>query len=288
MSELSAHKHCLLWGNRVVIPPKYQKQILELLHAYHSGICVMKANARSYVCWPEMDKQIELMVAQCGKCQSVMKNPPAAPRQHIPAREEPWETLHIDFAGPFQGYVFLVVVDAMSKWLDVKIVKNMAASEVKRTLREVIATHGVPKRIISDNGTAFVSAEMKDFYASNGIKFSSTAPYHPSSNGQAERMVQYLKDSLRRMTEGDMETKLQRVLFKQHTTPNTTTGRTPAEMLIGRQLRTVLGMVHPDDGNENALINMPINQKSLDRFPMWSNRQTKESAVGMWTRHVGE
>ncbi|XP_017479034.1 PREDICTED: uncharacterized protein K02A2.6-like [Rhagoletis zephyria] len=246
-SELSTHKGCLLWGSRVIIPPKYRNQILELLHGHHPGICAMKAYARSYVWWPELDKQIEMKVAQCEQRQIIGENPPAAPRQHIPSTDQPWETLHIDFAGPFQGNTFLVVVDAMSKWLEVKIVSNMSSMEVKHKLREIIATHGLPKRIISDNGTAFSSAELRDFYSENGIKFHTSAPYHPSSNGQAERMVQYLKKSLNLITHGDISTRLQRVLLKQHSTPHTTTGKTPAELLMGRRIRTLLDLLHPDD-----------------------------------------
>ncbi|XP_055910510.1 uncharacterized protein K02A2.6-like [Eupeodes corollae] len=252
-TELSTHKGCILWGSRVVVPPTYQNQILKLLHGYHPGINLMKAYSRSYVWWPNLDKQIELEVKRCDQCQTNKGNPPAAPRQFIKPPEDPWNTLHIDFAGPFQGCTFLVIVDHMSKWLEVKIVRNLSSTEVKNKLRQVFGIHGQPKRIISDNGTAFVSAKMQQFYTLNGIKFNLTAPYHPSSNEQAERMAQYLKTSLKTMSEGDMQTKLQRVLFKQHTTPNTTTGKTPAELLMGRRFRTALDAMHPDDGQINPV-----------------------------------
>lgn len=50
--------------------------------------------------------------------------------------------------------------------------------------------------IISDNGTT-VSAEFQKFLRKNGIRYKLTAPYNPSTNGQAERFVQTLKNSLK-------------------------------------------------------------------------------------------
>lgn len=86
----------------------------------------------------------------------------------------------------------------------------------------------------------------------NGIHTHTSAPYHPSSNGQAERMVQYVKRSLSTLTEGDFELKLQRFLFKQHTTVHRTTCKAPAELLMGRRLRTALDCLHPDDTRPQA------------------------------------
>lgn len=56
--ELSAHRVCLLWGDRVVIPSKLHQCILEALHVGHPGIVRMKAMVRRYVWWPNMEKAI--------------------------------------------------------------------------------------------------------------------------------------------------------------------------------------------------------------------------------------
>lgn len=247
--ELSTHKGCILWGTRAVIQTTLQANILNLLHANHPGMSVMKTLARSYVWWPKLNEHIEKAVRVCTQCQLNRPNPPSAPRQFIQEETNPWSTLHLDFAGPYKGHTFLNVVDEMSKWLEVKIVANQSSLEVISRLREIFAIHGLSKKVITDNGSAFVSEELKAFYRSNGITFSTTAPYHPSSNGQAERMVRYTKSSLATLSEGDFHLKLQRFLFKQHTTPHTTTGRTPAELIMGRKLRTMLDMLHPDNIN---------------------------------------
>ena len=80
----------------------------------------------------------------------------------------------------------------------------------------------------------------------NGIRHVKTAPYHPSSNGQAERAVQVLKEGLKKFPKGTLETRLARFLFHYRLTPHTTTGISPAELLMGRQLRSHLNLFKPD------------------------------------------
>ncbi|KAJ8348961.1 hypothetical protein SKAU_G00275500 [Synaphobranchus kaupii] len=80
----------------------------------------------------------------------------------------------------------------------------MSSSAVSSALRLLFATHGLPDVIVSDNGAAFTSAEFKEFAKRNGIRHVTTAPYHPSSNGQAERMVQTTKEALSKITGKDI------------------------------------------------------------------------------------
>ncbi|XP_042149215.1 uncharacterized protein K02A2.6-like isoform X3 [Ixodes scapularis] len=72
------------------------------------------------------------------------------------------------------------------------------------------------------------------------------APYHPASNGRAERMVREVKSALKKLTQGDTQCKISRFLFKQHTTPHSDTGKTPGEVMMGRRLRSPLDRLHPD------------------------------------------
>ena len=84
----------------------------------------------------------------------------------------------------------MVIVDAYSKWLEVF---QTTTSNTIECLRETFARFGVPEELVSDNGTQFTSAVFKKFCLKIGIKHLTTAPYHPQSNGQAERFVDTLK-----------------------------------------------------------------------------------------------
>jgi len=106
-----------------------------------------------------------------------------------------------------------------------------------------VCTHGLPRTVVSDNGSVFTSSE---FDQKNGICHIRTAPYHPASNGLAERAVQTLKQGLKKLTDGCLETKVFHFLFQYRITPHTTTGQTPAQLPMGRCLRSHLDQLIPD------------------------------------------
>ena len=142
--------------------------------------------------------------------------------------------------------MLLVVVDAFSKWIDVFPVKFASSSATIEKLRTLFANHGIPESIVSDNGSPFTSTEMKEFLTANGVKQITSSPYHPSSNGLAERAVQTCKSALKKMDGNSLHIKLQRFLLNYRTTPQGTTGVPPSQLLMGRQLRTRLDLVTPD------------------------------------------
>lgn len=196
--------------------------------------------------WPNMDKEIEDFVRHCDRCQLNRQSDPKEPVHFWLKPDQPWSRLHIDFAGPVKGEVFLVIVDAYSNWAEVQIMPSIKTLAVIATLRALFATHGVPDVIVSDNETAFTSEQMQAFLKFNGIRAVFTAPYHPASNGRAERMVREVKEALKKLSGNDTQCKLSRFLLKQHTTPHSVSGKTPAELMMGRKLRTALDKLHPD------------------------------------------
>ena len=162
-SELSVHNGCLLWGNRVVIPTPARERVLTQLHEGHPGISRMKSLARSHVWWPRMDADLEQKVKECSKCQQNQKLPPTAPLHPWDWPERPWARIHADYAGPFTGKMFLLMVDAHSKWLEVHIVNKATSQSTIEKMRATFATHGLPEMLVTDNGTAFTSTEFEAF-----------------------------------------------------------------------------------------------------------------------------
>ena len=188
--EITVEGDCLLWGTRVIIPKKQRDHILQELHRDHPGCSRMKSFARSYIWWPDMDKDIESMAKACMTCQAHKHAPPAATLHPWTWPARPWQRIHIDFAGPFLGTSFLVVVDAHSKWPEIFEIPSTSTTKTITALRHLFSAYGLPEQVVSDNGPQFTSDEFSTFLRKNGVKHIRSAPYHPATNGAVERFIQ--------------------------------------------------------------------------------------------------
>ena len=126
--ELSLVDGCILWGNRVVIPKPGREKVIEALHETHPGIIKMKSLAHNFVWWSKMDKELDLRVKSCKMCQSNQNNPPRAPLNPWKWPEQSWVRLHGDYAGPFIGHMYLIIIDAHSKWLEITAATSQATA----------------------------------------------------------------------------------------------------------------------------------------------------------------
>ncbi|KAJ8351825.1 hypothetical protein SKAU_G00233010 [Synaphobranchus kaupii] len=195
--ELSIQDNCLLWGSRMVVPPQGRAVVISELHTAHPGMSQMKSLARSLVWWPHMDSVIEETVSKCGTCQSVQHLLAAAPLQPWNWPEAPWSRLHADFAGPFMGKMFLIIVDAHSKWIEAHVMGTSTTQATVDRLRRTFATHGLPDMLVTDNATTFTSEDFQKFARLNGFQHVTVSPFHPVSNGLAERAVQTVKEGVK-------------------------------------------------------------------------------------------
>ena len=244
-AELSVEDGCILWGTRVIVPPQGRSKVLSELHEAHPGESRMKALVRSYVWGPGLDQDIVKKVKSCDECQAHQSTPAEAPLHPWEWPGLPWSRLHVDYAGPYKREMFLIVIDAYSKWLEVHCMKSTTSNATIEKLREIFATHGLPATLVSDNGSNFTSSEFEEFMKRNGIKHIKVAPYHPASNGLAERAVRLLKEGVEKMGEGSIQNKISRFLLRYRTTPHSTTGVPPAELLMKRKLHTQLDRIFP-------------------------------------------
>ena len=145
--------------------------------------------------------------------------------------------------------MFPVMVDAHSKWLELHIMQSATSLMTIEKMRSMFTTHGLPEMVMIDNGTVFTSDEFKKFMDKNGIRHVHTSPYHPASNGLTERAVQTFRIAMKKVCLGTIESRLSWCLFKSRTTLHSPVGHPPAELLMGRTLRSHLDLVHPDVGH---------------------------------------
>uniref|UniRef100_A0AAG5D9A3 RNA-directed DNA polymerase n=1 Tax=Anopheles atroparvus TaxID=41427 RepID=A0AAG5D9A3_ANOAO len=266
---LSIVEGCILFGERVVIPQVLQRQCLQQIHQGHPGIQRMKALARSYIYWPSLDADITEWVKTCQPCQAVAKSPPHSSPVPWPEAAGPWQRVHVDYAGPLDGDFYLIVVDSFSKWPEVFRTNSTTSAATIGILRGIFARFGVPTTLVSDNGTQFTSEDFKSFCFLNGIDHLTTAPYHPQSNGQAERFVDTFKRTVKKISADGrtMQEALDAFLLAYRSTPCSALEgfKSPAEIMLGRKMRTTLDLLRPTPAERST--DSPVAKKRREFYP---------------------
>lgn len=243
---------------QLVVP---KSEITRILMEYHdsplSGHCgverTLQRIAKRYY-WPGMKKSIANHVHKCLECQRYKPtNQKSAGLYQTPVQSQRFEVLSMDLFGPLpetsDGYKWIFIVeDTTSKWIELFPLTIASAENCAKCLiDEIILRYGVPRRVISDNGTQFVSAIMQQVAYHLGFKQSLTPAYHPESN-PVERKNRDLKTQLSILVEEDhtqWKEKLPPIRFSLNTARSMSTGYTPAYLTFGRELRC------PDDVNRD-------------------------------------
>ena len=242
-NSLSTENGCVFYGLRLIIPSTLRNHILKLLHLGHFGMQRMKQLARSTVYWPRIDFDIEDLCRKCASC-GQFQNKPDKPSIHpwmMP--EKPWSRLHLDHAINFLGRNWLVLVDAYSKYPCIHPTTSTSSKSTTAILEQEFAHFGHPHTLVTDNATTFMSQEFQAWCKQRGIVHLTGAPYHPATNGAAERLIQSFKQALRKSSLPPKEA-LQEFLMQYRRIPFAS-GLSPSELLNGRRIRTKIDTLVP-------------------------------------------
>lgn len=171
-----------------------------------------------------MNTDIEVYVQKCSPCNLMAHKKREFPLMYWEKSSYPFGRIHLDHFF-FESKMYLVIIDSFSNWLHVEENKVENSQCVILSLRKFCAIFGLPKVIVSDNKTPFVSKQFKDFLNSNAIIHKCSPEYHPQSNGLAEKYVGITKQNLKKYLIANQnsrlsfEEQLQNYLYKSHNTP---------------------------------------------------------------------
>lgn len=197
----------------------------------------MKARARTALYWPNINKDIEEAARRCPVCQ---KHRPRNARMPLMSHEIPslpWQVVGADFLYN-NGKEYLVVVDFYSFFFEIREVQSTSAKNVISAFADIFATHGFPQQLCTDNGPPFTSQQFRDFVGKVGTNHVCSSPYHPRSNGMAERAVQEAKKLLNKYPFGSVD--FCAALLEWRNSPRDPRLQSPVQRLMGRLTRTLL------------------------------------------------
>jgi len=172
-----------------------------ILSELHDGECGNHSGGRSLAnraltagyYWPTMRSDSTSHVKRCDSCQRFASVSHLPPEQLRPILS-PWPFMKwgMDIVGklptaPGQRMYMLAVTDYFTKWVEAEAYHQVRDREVKNFIwKNVICRFGVPKEIVTDNGSQFISFDFQDFCKDWGIQLSFSTPRYPQANGQAE------------------------------------------------------------------------------------------------------
>ncbi|KAL7870302.1 hypothetical protein SRHO_G00077990 [Serrasalmus rhombeus] len=148
----------------------------------------------------------------------------------------------------------LVILDYATRYPEAFALKKVKTRQIVNALIQLISRVGVPREILTDQGTNFTSKQIKQVYNLLGIRAIHTTAWHPQTDGLTERFNKTLKQTLRKLTNSngtDWDTWLPYVLFGYREVPQASTGFSPFELLYGRQVRGPLDVLKEAWEGEN-------------------------------------
>ncbi|CAM8883040.1 unnamed protein product [Rhodiola kirilowii] len=155
--------------------------------------------------WPSLFRDAYEHCKKCDRCQRVGNVSARNEMPQVPILvNDVFDIWGIDFMGPFPvscGFAYiLVAVDYVSKWVEARATRCDEAKTVVEFLRtNIFCRHGVPKAIISDQGTNFCNRMMASTLRHYGVHHQTSTAYHPQTNGQAEISNCEIKGILEKM-----------------------------------------------------------------------------------------
>ena len=290
--ELGVLRGLVCRGERLVIPDGHipgtegniREWVVELGHSGHMGINATKRLLRMRLWFPGMDKMVEEKVATCLPCQAATDSHHRDPLKPNPAPAEPWDRLYCDHWGPipYDGKHILVLIDALTRYPEVLVVKGTGADDNIHSFSEVFARHGYPRYLHSDNGPPFNGTDshlLQEYFRSIGVQH---LPNHsaqdPESTGLVESFMRHIKKVFHTavVEQQDPYLILQDHLRQFRATPHPSTNKSPAELLFGRKFRTILPdlRTNPARARRDILEARAADQVAKERMAAYKDNKT--------------
>ena len=238
-------------SGQILVPEPLRIKILQRFHdspyAGHLGSQKTAARIRRRYLWPNMTKMIRDYVKKCAICakrKAVAGN--KAPMKSMPPPEHVWQTMAMDIVGPVVesaagNCYFLVMGEYFTRYTITAPMPNQTKETIAKTfIKSIILQHGVPERVLTDQGPNFLSELMDELYKQLGIERLRTTAYRPCCDGMVERFNRTVADMIASYVVNQpdrWDEYLPYATFAYNTAVHSSTGYTPFYLMFGREAR---------------------------------------------------
>ena len=241
---------------QLVLPLQCRRTVLQVAHeiplAGYLGRDKTASRVLQRFYWPTLFRDVATFCRTCTVCQKTsQRKVKSAPMVPLPVMEVPFERIAMDIVGPLprsrSGHRYILVVcDYATRYPEAMALKSIDAEHIAEELLKLFARVGIPKEILTDQGSNFTSQLLAELYRMLHVHPIRTSPYHPQTDGLVERFNQTLKAMLRKaaVEEGkDWDKTLPYLLFAYREVPQASTGFSPFELLYGRAIHGPLDVL---------------------------------------------
>ena len=256
-AHLSFAESVLVYDQRIVIPRAERLRTLSSIHEGHLGISKCRDRAKESVWWPGLSRDIAEMIQCCLVCQ---RHQPKVTEPLLPSMfpSRSWERLGSDLFY-LKGKWYLIVVDYYSRYVEYAPLTNLSCEAIVEVFKAIFARHGVPEMLISDNGPQYVGKAFVEFAKEYVFTHVTSSPKHAQCNGAAERAVQTIKRLLTKSADPYL------AILSYRTSP-LGNGFSPAELLMGRKLRTTVPalqcVLHPQQHDRDVVAQWEMDKRA--------------------------
>lgn len=213
----------------------------------HLGIIKTRKSISQCFFWPNMTNDIETFVQACNTCQRMKSTnqKPTGLLKPIPIPSQPWLQIGMDFITHLpktqRSYdSLLVVTDYYSKRM--RLIPTRQTNTAKEITRQffdnIFKHHGIPKVIISDRDTKFLSQFWKNLFQLLGTTLAPSTAYHPQTDGLTERCNRTIEEMIRcfihHCAENEWDLLLTPLEFVYNSSVHTSTNYAPFQLDLGR------------------------------------------------------
>jgi hypothetical protein len=242
---------------QLVVPKEFRGSVLKVAHdiplAGHMGRKKTLNRIVQRFFWPGIRRDVIEYCRSCEACQktSKYKTKFRAPMMSLPVIDAPFERIAMDIVGPLERsksgnkYV-LVICDYATRYPEAIPLRSIEAKKIADELIKLFSRVGIPKEILTDQGSNFTSKLLSQIYQLLQIKGLTTSPYHPQTDGLVERFNGTLKSMIRKFIDeepGNWDKLLPYLLFAYREVPQESTGFSPFELLYGWRVRGPLDVM---------------------------------------------